>query len=258
MKTKITSILSLFMALSMCLVMASCGEEEASKSKDDDAASKSQSEVVSQGDESKSDEASSAVSEAEPTLVGTWNGTLDFSEFFNSTLNTTMGLMMESDTEYFNITGFAFSGVFTFTEDTCSLTFDEASLDTAKDNIRSAISDGYTLFLADFIASLGLEMTTEEYLEMSGMTMDETVDVAMDEMDFTDLEYNEGKYKVDGNKLYISDSLDEEIDENEYATFELTADTLTITSISMEDAEIEVGEMQELYNSMFPWVFTKA
>lgn len=89
------------------------------------------------------------------------------------------------------------------------------------------------------------------FVENAGMTLEEYFDETMAEYvtpealaeSVSGFDSQEGYYRLDGNKLYISDTEDELADEEEYVTCELSNGKMTIDAGSDEDVFEEFEEM---------------
>jgi len=94
-------------------------------------------------------------------------------------------------------------------------------------------------------------MTVDEMLQMSGTTFDALVEEAFGDAMLNEMisEFEtEGKYKVEDGKLYMSEDLDSEIDEEVYETYEFSGDEFKLLeSFGDEDAE----EFKDLYPIVF-------
>jgi hypothetical protein len=94
-------------------------------------------------------------------------------------------------------------------------------------------------------------------LEASEVDLDELVEEAlgkkvMDEM--VDSMTDEGNFEVKDGKLFMSDGLDYEIDEEVYETYELNGDELKlIESVGGDDEE----DLKDLADELYPMVFER-
>lgn len=186
-------------------------------------------------------------------LVGNWAAEIDMSSLTNDML-AEMGMGME---EYFQFEDFAITMDLTFNDDgTYSFAMNEDSVKAAVDTMLVTIEDGMIKMLEDQIAEYGLDMTVDEMLAASGMSMDDLMaeldaEALVDEM-MADSD-SEGNYKAKDGKLYLSDGKDYAVDENIYDTYELDGDTLTLTEHFGEEDEDE----QAFEDEMYPIVFNK-
>ncbi len=161
--------------------------------------------------------------------IGTWKGTLDMTdaiaeEFAND----------EEMGDYFTITDFSIVMYLEFENDgTYSMWVEEESVEKAVENMIDDLEIGMEDYLTDYFASEGVTMTVQEALDSLGMTMDELmedsfddemIDETVDEM-LNEIK-NEGNFKVDGDKLFLSDGLEYAVDENAYEICEISGDIL--------------------------------
>lgn len=187
------------------------------------------------------------------SLVGTWKADMDMSSMTNEML-ASLGEGME---EYFEFEGFSVTMVLTFKDDgTYTSEIDKASAEAAVDSMLVTIEDGMVKMLEAQIAEYGLDMTVEELLETSGMTMEDMMaeldaEELVDEMVGTT---TEGNYQAKDGKLYLSDGTNYEVDEEMYDTYELDGDTLTLTEHFGSEDEEEMAFAEEMY----PITFKKA
>ena len=176
--------------------------------------------------------------EPEDSIVGDWQATIsmadelneafaedeEFSEFFG-------------DIEKFDMTlglSFAEDGNYTFE-------IDKDALVAEFQNLKEPLEAGFRAYMESMIAEMGLEMTVDEMMEESGITIDDLM-AELNAEDFVDMEeWNaSGTYKLDGDKLYLGDG-------DAYENISLAGDTLTIESPS-EDAD---GQFTDLYPITF-------
>lgn len=187
-------------------------------------------------------------------LVGTWTSDLDMS----SVTNEMLAAMGEGAEEYFTFENFTVTLVMTFNEDgTYSTTVDEASVEAAVDSLMATVEDGMVKMLEAQIAEAGLNMTVDEMLAVSGMTMEDlmaSVDTSALVTEMTEGSASEGKFKAEDGKLYMSAGLDYEVDEAVYDTYELDGTTLTLTG----HVGAETDEEQLVADEMYPVTLTKA
>lgn len=184
-------------------------------------------------------------------LVGTWKGELDMTEAIMEQASEALeGLELDS---------FKVTVVFTFKQDgTYTMNLDKASVEAAFENMVGSLEGFMTEMMEGMAQEAG--MSLEDLLAMSGMTMDDMMAMVTESLEEQDLvgeliedSKSEGKYKADGGKLFLSDGLDYEIDENVYDTYNLDGDVLTLTNTFGGDAEDE-----DLIRSLYPIVLKKA
>ncbi len=221
MKKLLSILLSVVMITSM-MMFVGCEKEEDKEDK---------KERVEQQNKKEADE------EVNPKedIVGSW--TADFN--VGGMLGDEIG-MSDEEAKYFDFSSLSFEIDFKFNDDgTYSTTLSEDSLDAAMNEMKDIMTDGMEKYLE---AELG--MTLEDYEAQAGMTLEDTMEQAisaelMNEA-FDDIN-KEGKYELDEDKLYMSDSLDEDVDE-EYETFEfINKDEIKIIEAVGSDAETIEG-----------------
>lgn len=169
-----------------------------------------------------------ACSSEKDQLVGTWRGTMNLAEAVN------MG-MMEADpevAEYLMVDTLNITFTLTFNkDDTYSMVVDADALDVAMQGMVDEMADGMIEYFEAVLEESGLEMSVEELLAASGLTVDALAEELYKEMDaeamFTELN-SEGNFKVADGKLYMSDGLDYAVDEAVYELYTVEGDTLTI------------------------------
>ena len=144
-------------------------------------------------------------------------------------------------------------------------TVEEASLASMREKMFASTVDYYYEFfrvvLATQLAELGIEgdMSTREGLEaVLGMSMDDAIQMAMGSdmetyvhsimdglwEDMADELKQEGQYKVEAGKLFLSDSPDHKVDSKIYHPFTYENGVLTLEKAVGTDAE---GEYAGLY-----------
>lgn len=193
-------VIALVLALVLCLAMCACGAES---------------------DKDK--------------LLGTWVATVDLAEMLNEEMAGSDPTMAE----YLKIDSLEMKFVLTFNkDDTCSMAIDEDALADEIDAALDTLMDGTKKYLVDMFADQGLDMSLDEILELSGVSLDDLRDELAADMDiageFEDMNF-EGNFKASKGKLYMSTSLDEEINENQYDTYELKDGKLIIDTDADED-----------------------
>lgn len=191
-------------------------------------------------------------SEAEK-FVGTWRGDMNLADMINEEL-------AEDPTvaEYINLDSFVITLVMTFHEDgTYAATIDSASIQSALDTLLGVVEDGIIQMLEAEVAAAGLDMSVEEILAMSNITMDDLMAEMLEAMDSENMAAElmeeiamEGNYEVSGDKLFLSDGLDYGVDEDVYDLYEMDGDSFTLL-------ENVGGDDDELFG-LYPMTFTKS
>ena len=184
----------------------------------------------------------------EPTVVGTWRADINLAEAFNEEMEASgMG-------DYINIESFNLPLVMEFKEDgTGSMSVDQAAMTETVDKLAADLTAGLEAYFTEYFSSMGLEVDLDEALAASGMSMDDLVNEMKAEFageeafaEFT----NEFKYKAEDGKLYMSDDLDSEVPTDEYNTYTLDGDTMTL-EVGTEELE------EEMAKYMFPMTLTR-
>lgn len=183
-------------------------------------------------------------------LIGTWMGSIDITDYMNEAF-------AESDplaAEYLQISNFTIRYYLIFNEDdTCALEVDETDLEDSFNQMLVEIEEGLRRYLEDEIAAMGVDMTVDEVMELSGTSLDQLMAES-----FTPDMYKEmveemesqGNFKVKDGKLMMSESLSTQPDPNVYELYSLAGNTLTIDkgNSSMD------GDMEDL---IYPMVLQK-
>ena len=194
-----------------------------------------------------------------PEILGVYDTTLNLTEELIEVIDDEM-MMDTSFGEYFE--NFELAIISEFNEDgTYKQYIDMDKLVASCDELEMAMltftEDAIVEVLKQELIALDptLELNTKEDLEAYlGMTVDEMaqlmlgmdlaafIELAMDEsLDFDEIAgeaLGEGKYKAEDGKLYMSDSLSEEINEEAYEIYTIKGDVVTIT----EGVNIELNE----------------
>lgn len=176
-------------------------------------------------------------------FLGTWNATANLVESINESLTEGFGGVDEGLVEYFKISSFEVTLVYTFNKDnTYSIRVDEDSLRAAIEQTKEEVKDGALAYLEDVIAQNELDMTVEELLEASELDLDALADSAFDFSDirksFTDSLECDGQWKAENGQLYLSKSVKEEA-EDLSELYEITSDGIRLTK--PEGSEDEMG-----------------
>lgn len=186
-------------------------------------------------------------------FVGKWESEIDMTDFFNEG----MGLDDEM-AEYVVIEDFEIVMQLIFNSDgTYKRTVDEDSLEDTLKDAKEDLKDGMMDYFEAYLEDTGLNMSVDELLKASEVDLDELVDEALGEKvldkmvdDMTD----EGNFEVKDGKLFMSDDLDHEIDEDVYETYELNGDELKlIESVGGDDDE----DLKDLADELYPMVFER-
>ncbi len=163
--------------------------------------------------------------------IGTWKATLDLTDIMNDELakDEEMG-------DYFKLTNFSVVMYLRFSDDgTYSMWIEEESVEKAMKKMIDDLTLGMEDYLTDYFASEGITVTVQEALDSLGMTMDELMDDSFDEEmidetidDMLEVVDGEGNFKVEGDKLFLSDGLEYNVDESAYEICEISGDILKL------------------------------
>lgn len=193
-----------------------------------------------------------------PSLVGTWKAEIELKDMINKMMETELGMPVDVETSLI------MPITLTFTEDgKASLTVDNQSI---KDNMVGYLQSlGEILMEVIYQQGEAQGMSREEMdaaLELQGLAKETLIDSLLAEIDVDELfdtsELSKnGVYKVADGKLWIEDTK-EDFKDTDYATFELSGDTLTITALEGDSDDTEaLEEFKEMGFGLFPLVFTR-
>lgn len=186
----------------------------------------------------------------EKKIIGTWEATLDMTEFLNEEMALDEGM-----SEYFTVSDFAFVLHFTFNDDgTYKIAIDEDALAATIDSLKDDLAVGMTEYFEDVIVSSGLSITVEEMLSYSGMDMDELMDESINAEMFDEIVSDfvtEGNYEFSEGNLYTSADFDSEIDKDEYITVAFSGKDIKFVSLVTDE------EPDEMTKKLFPMTLKK-
>lgn len=216
----IKKLLALLLAVVMLLSLAACADTD-----DDD------------DDDSGKSSAGSQKDDDEESIVGEWEGELDF----GALLNEMMGAADDETAEYFDFDGLTITMIFNFEKNgELSIEADEDSLQDMVDEVVDIMVDGYEKMLKD------ADMSWEDAL---GMSEDDFRDAMAEEFDADALEEmtseiaSEGYYVVVDDRIYTDEDEENlenaEEDATEYLEFKLSGDTLTIKDIVSDGESVD-------------------
>lgn len=176
----------------------------------------------------------------EPTIVGSWKGSMDLSAIMASIYQIEI-----EDPIPFGMT-------FTFNADnTYSVAVDEESLD--------AFMDAVVDMVVGMMSSMyGEEFDLETMLAEEGMTMDEFTEEIMASVNMDSIlgsiAAQKAYYKYEDGKFYTAKTK-EALDAGDYD--DCTYITLTGKTMTITDIEQDGEKMSEVMPDMFPMVFTR-
>ena len=164
-------------------------------------------------------------------IVGSWTYEIEGAENFNEGMEKGMG---EELVKYFKVDSIKFRMIVTYKEDgTYSMEVDENFVPELIDKMEKVVRSGLEKYFEDAIRQAGMDLSVDEFLELSGTSLD----AAMEEM-FSEENVDElikifttkqvGKYKLENGKIYWTTEENEEFDEESYDTYKLEGDALTL------------------------------
>ena len=232
MKKILSLVLALLMMVSALFAFASCDENPSDDKKEN----------VEENKEEKKDDAE--------LILGTWEAEIDYTELMNSDSG-----LDEEMADYIKVENFKFTVRATMNKDgTYKFVVTEESAKKALDNFKKAMVSGYKDYFADMAAEY--DMTVEDFLaEMEVSSVEEFVDLFFGEemMEVFTAEFNsEGIYKIENGKFYTSNDGEDEIDESEYETYELSENEFKL--IEYVGGDEEDSEFNEY---IYPIIFKR-
>lgn len=181
--------------------------------------------------------------EAKVTIVGDWKCTIDMSKAIEQSMEDSG----KDVAQYFDFSGLKMVMNATFKEDgTVRMSADAAKL---MEDMRQPMKDG----LVKYIESVG--MTEDDFEAATGKKLSSMIDELVNQMASSDdlAMEKEGKYKLEGDKLFLIED-GEEFKDDDYCTITLSADEFRITEIH---GELEDEESFEAMKNVLPLVFTR-
>ncbi len=205
------------------------------------------------------------------SIIGEWDGQMNYSGAYNILLNTTFneGLGEGTDIDFANLDGFVFDIHYTFNADgTYEVTTDENAVDEIYNNCIGDVEDAYEAFLTELFKDT--DVTVEEYLELMETSLRELADeiFSKDYILNTLESYNyRGSYSVENGNLYECPE-DAQSFSDSYTTVKITANKLTFVSYTVGEEEYKKHEENldgfsmekylQMVNSLYPMEFTRA
>ena len=190
----------------------------------------------------------------EATIVGNWKYVLDFSSIVESTMKEAIESADDDQQAMYGELFKCFNNIsmdmyMNFGEDgKVKLDLDEDSAKAAIEKIKNNVTDS----LPNIFKTLGID-DLDAYLKSSGKTKDELTETLTSSFDvdsFADKNIS-GVYRLDGNKLYITNEGEKE-DADSYMVIELTPDTLKFI-----EAKGSIDTMESFDNVLFPMIFVR-
>ena len=176
-------------------------------------------------------------------LIGTWQGEVNYAEYFNKGLQSVAG---EGLAEYWAVEEFSVTLILTFREDgTYSMTVDREKLNGTIESLKKKLTRGLRDFMEDLIEASESDMTVDEFMASLEIDMDAMIEEAVGP-DIVEALVNEctyeGNFSVKDGKLYTSAALAYSVDESMYEVYEVTQNTLTLMSIVGSDGNSLLNE----------------
>lgn len=184
-------------------------------------------------------------------IIGSWTADINYAAAVNAGIYSADG--MEEMGDYFKFDEFYLTTTFTFLEDgTYKVELDALSVFNAVKGIRGHMEAGMREYIQDEIRKAGLNISASSYLGMLGLNW-----ITLGEMLFSDYTMGKiseelskgsaGHYKVENGKLYMTEDLETELGEENYDTYSLDGDTLTLLECHCQQEEILENVTKELY-----------
>ena len=190
-------------------------------------------------------------------IIGIWQAEINYAAAVNAGIYSADG--MEDVGDYFAYDSFPLTTTFTFLSDgTYTVTLDPQSVFKAVQGIRGHMGAGMEQYLADQIKKAGLDISADAYLAMLGLNR-----ITLGEMLFTN--YTMGKiaeelskgssglYRVEKGKLYMNNDINAALTEENYDTYQLDGDTLTLLECHCQQDE----RFENISESLYPIVLTR-
>lgn len=182
-------------------------------------------------------------------LIGKWRCEVDWTELMEQ-------MVLDSNGEFAEYVEFDDLMMVCYAEfrkdGTAVMYVDESQIQETFDAVVDAFLVGIEKYTVDLIyEQTGMSFAFEEIQELTGMDLQaELSNMNLEELvqEVCDEVYQEGKYKAEDGKFYISAGLEYEIDPEVYETYTLDGNTFTLTS--------SVGGNDTVY-SVYPMVFEK-
>lgn len=181
-------------------------------------------------------------------LEGTWSTSIEMKEYFNE------GLEGSGLEDYLAVDTFPVMVNYTFKSDgTYAVTVDTTALEDILESVKGSLREGMYRYAQDMIDEEGMDVSVEELFEFIGLDLDAMIEEISNEISVDEMEKSmssEGNYKVRGDKLHLSDSLEHLVDPEVYDLYELEGDVLTIR-------DHVGGEVSEQVDALYPIVLKK-
>ncbi len=234
---KLTLLVSLLLCLAMMFTFVSCGSDK--------------------GEETTGTDVTPTPKTAEELIIGEWECELDMGEYMATVMGGTTG------GDYFEDLEFAINLIMDFDNDgNVEMAIDEDALEGSVDDLKKGLKKGMKVMLEDMAEMYGSSI--EEMIAAEGYTdLDKYLDDALADMDVKtllegfDTSDMSGTYKIDGDKLYITQEDDEEEDKDDYMLFEVDEDTLELDMNEKDREEAENDETVAIFVEFLPLKFER-
>ena len=192
---------------------------------------------------------------AKENLVGTWKANIELADLMNKEIAASGD---EAMAEAMNLESFQLPLILELREDgTCTMKVDPEAMAASADKLATDLTEGLKAYFVTMLEQQGLEVEDPtEVLTIMGLDLDALVAEMKDQFlsEDTFAEFTmESKYKAEDGKIYFSDDLESEINADEYNTYTLKGDTLTLDVGNMV---IEEGQ-EDMAAYMFPMTLTR-
>lgn len=192
---------------------------------------------------------------AKENLVGTWKANIELADLMNKEIAASGD---EAMAEAMNLESFQLPLILELREHgTCTMKVDPEAMAASADKLAADLTEGLKAYFVTMLQQQGLEVEDPtEVLTAMGLDLDALVAEMKDQFlsEDTFAEFTmESKYKAEDGKIYFSDDLESEINADEYNTYTLKGDTLTLDVGNMV---IEEGQ-EDMAAYMFPMTLTR-
>ena len=183
-------------------------------------------------------------------FVGIWKSEQQLSNYMDL-----LGEMDVDDPEildYLKLDGISITIMLTFNKDGTFISMiNKESYETA---MKKIFENTIIATIEDTIATMGLDMSVDEYLAELETTIDELYAQSIDEEVLSEglaQSSRMGNWKVENGKLYTTNELSADFDMSAYETYTISGTTLTLTGI------VGSGADDAAIGAVYPMTFTK-
>lgn len=143
---------------------------------------------------------------ATESIVGKWEATKDMTAMFNDYITKAD----PTTAKYFNFTNLTLDMTMEFTaEGTCKIEFSQDSFTTFIQAVTEGTIAGMNKMLEDMLASQNINLTVEQFLAFTGVSMEDMIKEAMSSVKPEEMLgelTGTSNYKVEDGKLYTSEN----------------------------------------------------